>query len=78
MGTIFWEQGGILLVDFLEPGQTVNGDRYIRDLRKLKRAIRDKRPDIDVDDITIHHDNACPHACMEGHGRKKLRSWDGQ
>ena len=62
MATIFWDQDGILLVDFLEPGPTVNSNRYIRVLRKLKRAIRDKRPDIDVDDITIHHDNARPHA----------------
>ena len=29
MATIFWDQDGILLVDFLEPGQTVNSDRYI-------------------------------------------------
>ena len=53
---------GILLVDFLEPGQTVNSDRYINVLRKLKRAIRDERTDIDVNDITIHHGNARPHA----------------
>ena len=61
MATIFWDKDGILLVDFLEPGRTINSDRYIQALRKLKRAIRDKRPGIDIKDITIHHDNARPH-----------------
>ena len=47
-------------MDFLKPGQTVNSDRHIRVLQKLKRMIRDKRPDIDVNGIVIYSGKARP------------------
>ena len=52
---------------FLEPGLTVDWDRYTQLLRKLKSDIRDKRPDIDIKDITIRHDNSSIHTSL-GHG----------
>ena len=61
MVTIFWDEDGVLLVDFLEHGRTMNSDRYITVLRRLRRAIVEKRRDLDVTKITIHHDNARPH-----------------
>jgi len=32
MCTVFWGRKGVILPDFLEPGQTINSDRYIATL----------------------------------------------
>ena len=47
------------MVEFLEPGQTITAALYVQTLRKLHRALRDKRPGRN---IIILHDNACPYA----------------
>ena len=57
----FLDNLGVILIDFLEEGCTINSDRYIAILRKLKEAIRRKRPELNVHDIKLHHDNARPH-----------------
>ncbi|PNF41419.1 hypothetical protein B7P43_G14119 [Cryptotermes secundus] len=44
MGTVFWDAGGFILAEFLEPGQTVNAAPYVQTLHKLLCALRDKRP----------------------------------
>lgn len=56
--TVFWDMHGVLLVDFAEHGTTVNAAAYIKTLVKLRRAIRDKRHNINV---KLLHDNARPH-----------------
>ena len=43
MFTVFWDRRGILLVDFLTRGETVNAERYCETLNKLRRAIQNKR-----------------------------------
>ena len=59
MGTVFWDAEGLILAEFLEPGQTITAARYVQTLHKLRRALRDKRPGRN---IIILHDNARPHA----------------
>jgi len=39
MCNVFWDRKGVILLDFLEPGLTINSDRYIRTLTKLKAQI---------------------------------------
>jgi hypothetical protein len=39
MCTVFWDRKGVILLDFLEPGQTINSDSYIATLTKLKARI---------------------------------------
>ena len=41
MVTIFWDEDGVLIMDFLESGQTINNERYVTVLRKLKQAIKE-------------------------------------
>lgn len=41
--TVFWNANGILLVKFMERGKTINSVVYCNILRKLKRAIQNKR-----------------------------------
>jgi len=45
MCTVFWDGKGVILLDFLEPGQTTNSDRYIATLTKLKARISRVRPE---------------------------------
>ena len=43
MHNVFWDAQGIILLDFLEPGTTVNSERYITTLIKLKGKIAHTR-----------------------------------
>ncbi|KAJ4435424.1 hypothetical protein ANN_18039 [Periplaneta americana] len=61
MCTVFWDRKGILLIDFLPRGETVNADRYCETLRKLRRAIRNKRRGMLTAGVVLLHDNARPH-----------------
>ena len=47
----------------------MNSDCYITVLRRLRQAILNKRPGLDVNSITIHHGNARPHAHVSRHAR---------
>jgi len=58
-GTVFWDAKGLILAEFLEPGQTITAARYVQTLHKLHCALRDERPG---QNIIILHDNARPHA----------------
>ena len=59
MITVFWDSRGVLLLDFLPKGETINSTQYQETLKKLARSIRLKRPDLQ--DVVLHHDNARPH-----------------
>ncbi|KAJ4441013.1 hypothetical protein ANN_10862 [Periplaneta americana] len=62
MCTVFWDRKGILLIDFLPRGETVNADRYCETLRKLRRAIQNKRRGMLTAGVVLLHDNARPHS----------------
>lgn len=64
MVTVFWDDKGVILLDFLERGRTVTSERYIETLKKLTEAIRRKRPNKNLKTIHIHHDNARPHTSL--------------
>ncbi|KAJ4445240.1 hypothetical protein ANN_07041 [Periplaneta americana] len=61
MCTVFWDRKGILLIDFLPRGEIVNADRYCETLRKLRRAIQNKRRGMLTAVVVLLHDNARPH-----------------
>jgi len=44
MCTVFWDRKGVNLLDFLEPGQTINSDCYIATLTNLKSGQRRRQP----------------------------------
>jgi hypothetical protein len=44
MATVFWDVHGVLLVDFTPPGSTINAAAYQETIKRLKEAIRRKRP----------------------------------
>ncbi len=71
MLTVFWDELGPILIDFLPPGEVVDSDRYVEVLTRLREAIRRKRPHLWMKDpdssdtqqrrFVIHHDNASSH-----------------
>jgi histone-lysine N-methyltransferase SETMAR len=58
MGTVYWDAEGCILIEYLEPGRTINAAHYVQTLPKLRRALRDKRPRRKV---ILQHDNTQPH-----------------
>jgi len=44
MFTLFWDTDGVILVDVMARGETINSDAYIKTLQKLKLCYRRVRP----------------------------------
>ncbi|KAL4089589.1 hypothetical protein QTP88_024602 [Uroleucon formosanum] len=43
MASVFWDHKGIILIEYLPRGETINAARYCEILKKLRRAIQNKR-----------------------------------
>jgi len=54
----------MILLDFLEPGQTINSDRYIATLTKLK-ARNFQSQAREEDNLSLAIDNARPHTSLK-------------
>lgn len=65
MATVFWDRKGVLLVDFMPAGTTINADRYCETLKKLRRAIQNRRRGMLSKGVSILHDNARPHVARQ-------------
>lgn len=61
MASVFWDAKGVVFVDYLEKGQTINGEYYSNLLRQLREAIKKKRPGKLTKGVLYHQDNAPPH-----------------
>jgi hypothetical protein len=64
MCTAFWDRKDMILLDFLEPGQTINSDHYIATLTKLKARISRLRSEKKTT-FLLQHDNARPHTSLK-------------
>ncbi|GFW49404.1 mariner Mos1 transposase [Trichonephila clavipes] len=60
MVTFFWDTQEILLIEFMTRGTTINSEVYCRKLKKLKRAIHNKRRGLLSSGVALLHDNARP------------------
>jgi hypothetical protein len=61
LATFFWDNIGILLVDFLQKGRAITGEYYAKLLEKLLRRIRRKRENMEEEGMFFLHDSATPH-----------------
>ncbi|GFV45555.1 mariner Mos1 transposase [Trichonephila clavipes] len=61
MVSVFWDRHGVLLIDCLECGTTINSERYCQTLRNLRKAVQNKRQGKLTSKILFLHDNARPH-----------------
>jgi len=64
MIAVFWDIDGVILVDVMTRGETINSDAYIGTLQKLKQRYRRVRPNRNPGDMLIQHDNARPHTSL--------------
>ncbi|XP_011865157.1 PREDICTED: histone-lysine N-methyltransferase SETMAR-like, partial [Vollenhovia emeryi] len=64
VATVFWDSRGIILIDYLAKGETINGQYYAALLDKLKATIKEKRPHLVKKKILFHQDNTRVHTCM--------------
>ncbi|GFR74342.1 histone-lysine N-methyltransferase SETMAR [Elysia marginata] len=62
MATVFWEAKGVILLDILPQGQSINAAQYCSALDRLRDAIRRKRPGLLRRGVVFQHDNAAPHS----------------
>jgi len=65
LGRLFWDTHGILFIDYLEKGKTINTDYYCALLERLKDEIAKKRPHMKKKKILFHQDNAPCHKSMK-------------
>ena len=61
MCTVFWDRQGVLLVEFMVRGTTINSAAYCETLKKLRREIQNKRRGMLSRGVLLLHDNALPH-----------------
>ena len=62
MASVFWDAKGIVFVDNLQKGKTINGEYYAKLLRELRQAI--KRPGKLTKGVLLHQDNALAHKSL--------------
>jgi histone-lysine N-methyltransferase SETMAR len=61
MMTVFWDQQGILLLDYLPRGQKMNGQYYATLMSRLREAIKKNRRGLLSHGVLLLHDNAPVH-----------------
>ena len=63
--TFFFDASGVVHHEYLPEGSTVNQTYYIEVLKRLRNAIRRKRPELwRSGDWFFHHDNAPVHSAL--------------
>lgn len=64
LASIFWDQDGILLIDYLPKGQTINAEYYSSLLVQLKDILKEKRRGKVTKGVLFLHDNAPAHRAL--------------
>ena len=63
MATVFWDARGIIFIDYLQKGKTVNGEYYANLLSQFDEELKKKRPHLAKKKVLFHQDNARVHTC---------------
>lgn len=63
MATVFWDARGVIHIDYLEKGKTINGEYYANLLDQFNQILLEKRPHLAKKKILFHQDNARVHTC---------------
>lgn len=65
MASVFWDSKGVIMVDYLTKGETINSAYYCTLLRRLRQEIQVKRPGLLRKKVLFHQDNARVHTSIE-------------
>ncbi|GFU20501.1 histone-lysine N-methyltransferase SETMAR [Trichonephila clavipes] len=76
MATVFWDRHGVLLVEFMQQGTTINAAAYCATLTKLRRAIQNKRRGLLTSGVLLLHDNASPHSAINTQNLIRSFGWE--
>ena len=77
MACVFWDAQGVVLVDFVPPGHTVNASYYCTLLSdRLRQAVRRKRPGLLKKGVIFQHDNAPPHRARQTMEKIEEMGWE--
>jgi len=61
MATIFWDQRGIIMIDYLQKGSTITGEYYAEVLKQLRAEIVKKMRGLLASKVLLLQDNAPAH-----------------
>jgi len=64
LASIFWDQDGIIPIDYLPKGQTINAEYYSSLLVQLKDILKGKRRGKVTKGVLFLHDNAPAHRAL--------------
>jgi len=64
LASVFWDQDGILLVDYIPEGQTINAEYYSPLLVQLKDILKEKRREKFNKGVLFLHNNAPAHRAL--------------
>jgi len=64
LGSIFWDQDGILLIDYLPKGQTINAESYSSLLVQLKDILKKKHRGEVTKGVLLLHNNVPVHRAL--------------
>jgi len=64
LASIFWDQDGILLIDYLPKGQTIKAEYYLSLLVQLKKILKEKRRGNFTKGVLFLHDNVPAHRAL--------------
>lgn len=75
---IWWDQLGVVYYELLKPNETITGAVYRRQLMRLSRALREKRPLYAErhNKVILQHDNARPHVAAPVKTYLETLKWD--
>jgi histone-lysine N-methyltransferase SETMAR len=76
MAKMFWDAEGILFINCLEKGKTVNGKCYSNLLTRLDGKTCEKRPDLQKKNIIFHQDNAHHHKSVLAMGKLRVLHYE--
>jgi hypothetical protein len=61
MANVFWDRKKALMVEITQQGTIITSEEYYKTLKKLCRAIQNKRCGMLTSSVAFLHDNARPH-----------------
>jgi histone-lysine N-methyltransferase SETMAR len=76
MCTVFWDRQGVLLVEFMPQGTTINSTAYCETMKKLRRAIQNKSRGMLTRGLVLLHDNARPHTAAQTQALIRSFGWE--
>jgi transposase len=72
----FKQQGKVLMVEFMQQGTTMTSEVYCETLKKLRRAIQNKRGGMLTPGVVLLHDNLRPRTVARTRSLLEHFNWE--